>query len=1242
MADPSQYFVHPDTGEVGIVPTEEVALARERGFSPASDTQIKQYDARKEVDASPISSALKSIGEQALELIAPTGVLRGAALMGGLRAKEEADIARTGREIMASARGVPVAPPTALETSMEATAKPLLKAAEVLEPVTPTGAMLAAGVTTPERIEARREALGRVPEIVPFVGGAPVTSLLSLGAAVAGPAGLARLGKSLSGKSLGIKALAAEETAASARANALAVEAGAGAEAAAIQKASENAALKVVEAADSAAARRALLAKVPGGERIAQGIEKALRVPDEASALNLVSKVAGGPVALGTEERVRSLAALLPGLKSSPVLQNIVAKAAAQSAGSAADLALFSLGTTSQEDLLGDHKMTAERALANMGHAIVDGAFLGAIVGGLPPATNATLSQFGKGVRGLNKWFEKNVVRRGAGVISEAEPSSIDMLAERRADLDRPVGEILAEELERRQPLAVAPPVPLEPSIRPIAYEPGLPPQVIVPELGMTPATMTRPVVKFPEMEPEAPMPMPAAPVVPELKPVELERATMDLWSTIKDAKRAMIKAEKQFTPIREAEESVLIDRYYNEEAIPKAFQGPMLQQVMKEIGGRKATPRDQVILDRLRDNIEQIPRSRAVLIGDEILGRVKALGELDTGTLPLGVMKRAEALAKQMQALGQGKRTPAQVASAADKVARELFELGKPPSDNVTMTLQEQRASRLAFDAGHLVRDFLIDPEMFGPAAARELSIRTNLTRVNTALKNFDSLFSKKRFTGVKKFIYEPDPGKIQTYLQKRGKPSAVLGDQAINDLREAMTDLYADMRQSAAYYQGETMVPQVGERLSAMAKALNDAEAQVALAASNTSLKQEFNVRQKEFEGIKREIAEQQAARNAQRADIERRVKDADEERATQARIELERWRIDNEVKTKEAKQRIDAWETREAARQAEIDRQQAEFDAAVKERKEYVGEQSKSLSQSSPDLFLKTVLRYTPGAPTNVVKAYKAYAALEKAAKKVEVWTKDAAKAIVKTDRLALAAIKPPNPPRSIEQERKQYAERTDKLLRLAGDPDAMVDHLDAVTAATADSAPKISGHIKDVTSTGVMALVNAVPAPPANLPPYRRAAWKPTDSQMREFNRKYDAVTNPMGVLYRVGEGSATQDEIKLIDQVYSTLMRDVRQNVIDTLGDDKEIPASRRLMLSKVLGLNIDGAPALGMTAQSVYGNAQQPPPQSKQQIPLSRAKSLGVAGRESRETAAWREAQPQGAEARMRGVGSRF
>jgi hypothetical protein len=1176
MADPSQYLVHPDTGETVVVDPEWVDRAKAKDFTPASEQQIKAYDARVAVAESPVSSALKSVAEQGAEALAPTSLLRGATFL-----PTQAELTSMLAGYLPEQLGKAVKTYVSLQPDQERAWRQTV--AEALEPVTPMGAMIRAGITTPEAIEARREVLGRVPEKVsvlgmdvpvPLVGGAPVTSLLGLGAAVATPAGLARLGKSLSGESLGIKALSAKEAEAAAAANLRALEGTAGPEVVAAQEAMQDASLKTLEAVDAAAARRAVLAKIPGGEKVARTLEKALSVPEEASALNLVNKTVGKPISTAVEARTRSLAALAPGLKSSPMLQEIVAKAVSQGAGSAADMALLSLGVTSQEDILGDHQMTAERALANMGHAIIDGGLLGVVTGGVPAAASASLTKFGQGVRALNKWSETNVLRPVAKMATEAAPESVDALAARRADLGRPVGELLAEEMEAREPLPVAPPSPPSPAV---AVE----------------------------------------------SPARIDKSAMELASAVREAKRSMRDMQKAFTPIRAAEERTLIDNYYSYEKIRR-------EQLRRsvELKQQGATAEEmQRAFEEIRSNVDSIPRNRAAEIANEITGRIEALKQVDAGAIPTGTIRAVQGYVEQLKSLAQSRKSPAVVADTAGTIARSLFETAKPAGENVTMTLQEQRANRLAFDAGHQLRDFLIDEEMWGPAAARELGIRVNLTRADAALKNFDSMFSKKQYTAPKKFVYKPDPGKIAKYLERRGTPAATLAEEAVADLRSSMNDLYADMRASERYYQGITGIPELGSKISEMSKAFDAAEQEAISAASSKALEREFAARQAELDALKQLIRDQQSARNAERLDIEDRMRSPSKQMAAVAKTEMERWRVRDQAERQAAEASIKQWHTDEAARQAQIEQQQKAFDDEVKRRSQLTKEEAKRLEKGGDPSLLSVLGKKITPIPSPV-RMYKTLAAVEKASKFTEDKARAFVSAVAKMDRASLAALKPPQVSRTMKQEREQYEARAEKLKKITGTAEDMATHLDLLVSPTQDAAPKVSDHVKTVAATAITSLANAVPAPPPNLPPYQRSKWQPTDAQVRAFNRKYEAVADPSSVLYRIAQGDATNDEIKTVNVVYGNLMKDIQRNLIESLGDQKDLTTEQRTMMSKVLGVDVDGAPALGLTAQSVYGSLAQPPPQKQQQMPVSRASKLRVAERSAEyDTAARQNAQ---------------
>lgn len=156
-----------------------------------------------------------------------------------------------------------------------------------------------------------------------------------------------------------------------------------------------------------------------------------------------------------------------------------------------------------------------------------------------------------------------------------------------------------------------------------------------------------------------------------------------------------------------------------------------------------------------------------------------------------------------------------------------------------------------------------------------------------------------------------------------------------------------------------------------------------------------------------------------------------------------------------------------------------------------------------------------------------------------------------------------------------------------------------------------------------------MAQAIPQPPPNLPPFQMAKWQPTDAQIREWNRLYESVAQPTTVMHRMAQGTATQREIDMINTVYGNLMEDVRKRVTDRLKKSPDMPAPRRAMLSKMFNMDMDGAPALGVTAQSVYGQQRQvdAQKQAQAQMPLTRAQALKLPERAEYALSARRNAQ---------------
>lgn len=191
------------------------------------------------------------------------------------------------------------------------------------------------------------------------------------------------------------------------------------------------------------------------------------------------------------------------------------------------------------------------------------------------------------------------------------------------------------------------------------------------------------------------------------------------------------------------------------------------------------------------------------------------------------------------------------------------------------------------------------------------------------------------------------------------------------------------------------------------------------------------------------------------------------------------------------------------------------------------------------------------------------------------------------------------------------------------------DDLTSHLEDSTGPLRDDAPGISMNADAVTGRAAMYLASELPKPPPGLPPMRAAGWEPTDQQVREFNRVYRTVDQPLSIMTDASRGTLTKSQVRAVGTVYPELMAEIRERIIAGLEENPDISASRRRVISMLLNVDLDGQtdPATILTAQAAY---QQQPQQKAGQMPVYRAKGLNLASREGRETAAWKEAQ-QGA-----------
>lgn len=210
-------------------------------------------------------------------------------------------------------------------------------------------------------------------------------------------------------------------------------------------------------------------------------------------------------------------------------------------------------------------------------------------------------------------------------------------------------------------------------------------------------------------------------------------------------------------------------------------------------------------------------------------------------------------------------------------------------------------------------------------------------------------------------------------------------------------------------------------------------------------------------------------------------------------------------------------------------------------------------------------------------------------------------------------------------------EEYKKVERRVHELTADNDALMDQQDAMLANLADDAPNIADATKTVNATALQYLTSKKPQPPASLAPMQLIAWEPVDADKRKFLRITDAVMNPLETLELAGKGALLPEQIDALNAVYPSLMAEARANLLERIEQTGRVPEKHRMMVSMILGKDIDGRMQASkiVPAQSVYGQQRQvdAQKQAQAQMPLTRAQALRLPERAEYKLAARRNAQ---------------
>jgi len=1308
MAD--QYFVSPESNEVVAIPEENAQKALSLKYAPASESQIAAFKAKDEALKSPVSSFFKRAAESAVSALSPTDIAYGALalptateaaeIVGKTLADYTPDWAK--KASAALTVGTALEKQRALEkygvADVERAGRETMQAA--IRPLTVESLEIASGLTTPEAYRARAETGPKVT--LPLLGETPVADLVGLVGAATLPRKLAKV--AISGRAKAAEAAAAEAAhvdaldsarrllAEKANASALTREAAIigqpsvllGPEEqiaqrmarvleaptpdlAATMKAATEAGEKVVESAAAAEARAQLLAKIPGGEKIARGFEKALKAGADANALELVGNVAGRPVSRLVETSARNLIEKAPALSKAPqAVKDIVARALATGAGSAADMALLSLGQIPQEELLGDTRVTAEQALANMKNAALSGFKLGAVIGGAPPAIVSGVDAIGAASSKIRNAF-LDLYPRVSAPLTGASAESYAALESMRDSLSRPD----AVDLIERKIAETMGPEPKPPTPMPAA-----PTVAVTTDLPTEPAAYEarpRPTLEFDQQAPGKPklwdlVSVPKANEV-KLKPVDFDRVASELAKEMQGRSDMVDDLLVNFnTKIRRAEEAPLINHYYDvlAEQVRSGFE--------EQLAGRKPTAKDNQFLMGLMQKVYEVPRDEATRLSTKAKEIIKQVANDEPRAVPLQTLMKLDALADEMANLATDQRAlPSDVADKIGDIKRRAFDLTKPRVRGEVILQEEQIARRAANDFGHEIIRSLENDKLWGDNAVREQMVNKALTNYTTSRANVLGDLGVTEQVGIKTKEKIFDPGEIKKLFSKLTSAEQDTVLRHFQEHEAAVDALVNQIKISAKKYEGPHNLSAVSEAMGRTAKAYTAAESEFFSKLDNDYALQmneklradaeQFNRYLKKLNSdltsdYKKQVkAFEEAEAEAQKKFEQAKLEYVEQEgvRRLEASEAMAKYKAEIEDTKNALAQAKQAFKERQQTIDAENLRAKEAFDNQLAMRRGAVDRQIKLLNQGAKLGALGDtvkMLKYFGGRVVaggavlsghpvlgaaiatgdvlyNPIRTYRTISALEKAARKTQAATEDFVDWAAGYRKSVPAEYKPETAGMSAAQKRKLFEERT-RMVEDLSTPRGMEDHLDRMASEIDGAAPKIAAYSRTVSATALAYLRNAIPQPPPGLSPMQQAAYVAPDNKVNEYMQKHDTVENPTGALYRVAEGSATQAEVNTLNAVYPLMMQDVRQRMLKRLRETPDMPANRRRVISRMLGIDIDGAISAGATAQKTYLEQNRPPAIPKpigSQIPSGRAAALNVAGREAQDTVDRREDQ---------------
>lgn len=192
---------------------------------------------------------------------------------------------------------------------------------------------------------------------------------------------------------------------------------------------------------------------------------------------------------------------------------------------------------------------------------------------------------------------------------------------------------------------------------------------------------------------------------------------------------------------------------------------------------------------------------------------------------------------------------------------------------------------------------------------------------------------------------------------------------------------------------------------------------------------------------------------------------------------------------------------------------------------------------------------------------------------------------------------------------------YKEISEKVSEYTASPEYTVKKLSDLTGPMAElGAPMLAASLTGMSQLQLQYIQDALPKPlTLENPIFKQKAYIPSDRDMYKFGRKLEVIANPAIIVRNLQDGSLSQDEVQVAQDLYPYVLDKIRQKVVDYLASEtKTIPYAQRMKYALLLGIDSDSSlnPANLAKLQETYITyLNNPPPNQTGSAPKSLSSS---------------------------------